>query len=75
MDGIGFYPFESEYPQAAYGAFFARHNDLVTTLGTIKYGKGIIILDSSYWVDYNQTFNDMLFYNLISVSVNELSNN
>ena len=72
MDGIGFYPFESEYPQAAYGAFFARHNDLVTTLGTIKYGKGIIILDSSFWVDYNKAFNDMLFYNLISVSVNEL---
>lgn len=70
MDGIGFYPFESHYPQASYGAYFARHNDLVTTLGIITYGKGKIILDSSFWIDYNQTFNDMLFYNLLTVTIN-----
>lgn len=71
-DALGFYPFRSPYPHAAYGTFFASPDDLVTTLGTISYGKGTIILDPAYWVDYDETFNDMLFYNLITKSVNEL---
>lgn len=71
-DPSGFYPFKANYPQTSYGAFFARHSDLVTTLGTIKYGKGLIILNPSYWIDDNHAFTDMLFYNLISMSINEL---
>jgi beta-galactosidase len=72
-DAMGFYPFRSQYPHAAYGTFFASPGDLVTTLGTIRYGKGTIIIDPSYWVDYNETFNDILFYKLISINVAELN--
>ncbi len=70
-DALGFYPFRSDYPHVVYGTFFAGPNDLVTTLGTISYGKGTIILDPSYWVDYDEVFNDMLFYNLISKTIDE----
>jgi len=73
MDAMGFYPFRSPYPHAAYGTFFASPGDLVTTLGTISYGKGTIIIDPSYWVDYNETFNDILFYRLITKNIAELN--
>ena len=75
MDGIGFYPFESQYPQATSGAYFACHNDLVTTLGIITYDKGKIVLDSSFLIDYTQTFNDILFYNLLLKTTNSVSKN
>ena len=36
-DALGFYPFQSPYPHAAYGTFFASPDELVTTLGTIRF--------------------------------------
>jgi beta-galactosidase len=65
-DPKGFYPFESNYPQQSQGAFFFRPDKFYTLMGTIKYGKGKIILAPSYFVDENQAFNDLLFFKLIT---------
>ena len=66
-DPRGFYPFKSGYRQGAYGAYFARHDTLLVIIGTIDYGKGMIVLDATYPIDEDNVFNDMLFYKLISM--------
>jgi beta-galactosidase len=68
-DPYGFYPFVSNYPQKAYGAWFARPDTLLILLGEINYGKGRIMLTPSYPVDENNAFNDMLFFNLVKSSI------
>jgi beta-galactosidase len=68
-DPHGFYPFTSNYPQKAYGAWFARPDTLLILLGEINYGKGRIMLTPSYPVDENNAFNDMLFFNLVKSSI------
>ena len=80
-DPFGFYPFESEYKMKVYGLYMSRpwlckfpaigfrRNEiqptLTVTLAEIEYGKGKIILNPCYWVDDNNAFTDLLFYNLI----------
>jgi hypothetical protein len=71
-DPFGFYPFISNYPQKAYGAWFARPDTLLVLLGEINYGKGKILLAPSYPVDANEAFNDMIFFNLIKFSIQNL---
>ncbi|MDR0844444.1 MAG: hypothetical protein LBN71_04425 [Tannerella sp.] len=68
-DPNGFYPFESKYPTHVYGTFVARPNHLRVLIGTIDYGKGKIILAPTYPVDDNHPFNDLLFYNMISMKI------
>ncbi len=65
----GFYPFESKYPQTAYGAWMARHDTFLVLLGEIEYGLGKIILAPTYPVDENNAFNDLLFFNIIMSSI------
>jgi len=64
-DPIGFYPFISNYPQKAYGAWFARPNTLLVLIGEIAYGKGKILLTPSYPVNENNAFTDILFFHTI----------
>lgn len=64
-DPHGFYPFISNYPQKAYGAWFARPNTLLVLIGEIAYAKGKILLTPSYPVNENNAINDMLFFNTI----------
>lgn len=64
-DPRGFYPFVSNYPQQAYGAWLARPDTLLVLLGEINFGKGKILLAPSYPVDANEAFNDLLFFNLV----------
>lgn len=71
----GFYPFESNYKLKVYGLYFAHQhkknsrfkesNNTLVTYGEIEYGKGKILLNSSYWVDNNNAFSDLLFFNII----------
>ncbi|ARV16586.1 hypothetical protein [Polaribacter sp. SA4-12] len=61
----GFYPFEANYPQKAYGAWFARPDKLLVLIGEISYGEGKIILHPSYHIDEENAFNDLLFFNII----------
>lgn len=71
----GFYPFRSDYPQRAYGLYFAHQykrnarfteaTNTLVTYGEIQYGKGRILLDTSYWVDEGTAFADLLFFNMI----------
>lgn len=68
-DPIGFYPFEANYPQTAYGAWFARPNTLLVLFGEINYGKGRILLAPSYPVDEGHAFNDLLFYNMVKHAI------
>lgn len=64
-DPVGFAPFESNYEQQSFGAFFFSPDKLLTLIGSIKYGKGKIILAPSYPVDLENAFSDLLFYNMI----------
>lgn len=74
-DPRGFYPFESNYEQKAYGLYFAHsfknnpifkdENNTLVTFGEIKYGKGRILLNTSYWVDQNTAFSDLIFFNML----------
>ena len=67
----GFWPFKTNNPDCktkAYGAFFARPDQLLVLIGEIIYGKGKITLDAAYTVDDNNAFSDMLFYNFINKS-------
>lgn len=71
----GFYPFRSDYKQRAYGIYFAHQykkdtrfndgNNTLVTYGEIEYGKGKILLNTSYWVDENNAFTDLLFFNIL----------
>jgi len=70
-DPYGFWPFESPYPQAAYGAHFARHDKLHVLIGEIVYGSGKILLVPCYPVDSRNAFCDLLFYNFISKTSNK----
>jgi beta-galactosidase len=69
----GFYPFVSNYPQKAYGGWFARPDVVLVLLGEIEFGKGKIILAPSYQVDDDNAFNDMLFFNMITLSAKNSS--
>jgi hypothetical protein len=70
-DPQGFYPFVSNYPQKAYGAWFARPDTLLVLLGEISFGKGKILLAPSYPVEANEAFNDLLFFNLVKSTIYE----
>ena len=71
----GFYPFRSDYKQRAYGLYFAHQfknnpsfkeeKNTLVTYGEIEYGKGHILLNTSYWVDADSAFSDLLFFNMI----------
>ena len=71
----GFYPFSSDHPTNIYGLYFAHQfsrnpnfneeTNLLVTYGEIEFGKGKILLDTSYWVDDNNAFTDLLFFNII----------
>ena len=72
----GFYPFSSDHTTNIYGLYFAHQfsrnsnfsdeTNLLVTYGEIEYGKGKILLDTSYWVDDNNAFTDLLFFNIIN---------
>lgn len=72
----GFYPFSSDYKLKTYGLYFAHQfktnpkfseqTNTLVTYGEIQYGKGRILLNTSYWVDNNNAFCDLLFYNILS---------
>ena len=72
----GFYPFSSDYKLKTYGLYFAHQfktnpkfseqTNTLVTYGEIQYGKGRILLNISYWVDNNNAFCDLLFYNILS---------
>ena len=80
-DPLGFYPFESEHKITAHGLYMCRpwlcrepaigfryaevQPTLTVTLATINYGKGKIILNPCYWVEEDNAFTDLLFYNMI----------
>jgi hypothetical protein len=68
----GFYPFKSDYPTHVYGTYAARPDILRVLIGTIDYGKGKIILVPTYPVDDNHPFNDLLFYNMISMKTDKI---
>jgi len=71
----GFWPFISNYPQRVYGAYFAHHqksdrrfsedNNTLIVIGELDYGKGKILLNSSYLVDENTVFSDLLFFKML----------
>lgn len=44
---------------------YRTHVTLVT-YGEIQYGEDRILLNSSYWVDNNNAFCDLLFYNILN---------
>ncbi len=80
-DPKGFYPFESEYKMNGYGLYMCRpwlckvppigfrraevQPTVAVTLASIEYGEGKIILNPCYWVDEDNAFCDMLFFNLV----------
>ncbi|RPH99389.1 MAG: hypothetical protein EHM72_11125 [Calditrichaeota bacterium] len=64
-DPIGFAPFESNFPQRSFGAFFHNPDTLLTLIGCIDYGMGTILLAPSYPVDLNNAFSDLLFCNMV----------
>jgi hypothetical protein len=61
----------SNYPQKAYGGWFARPDVVLVLFGEIEYGNGKIILAPSYPVDDDNAFNDMLFFNMIKLSAKD----
>ena len=61
----GFYPFASDYSPKVFGTYFARHDNILVLTGTLSYGNGTIILNSTYPVNDTDAFNDLLFYNLL----------
>jgi hypothetical protein len=65
----GFYPFKSKYKTSVQGVYVARPDVLRVLMGAIDYGKGKIILAPSYPVDDNHPFNDLIFYNLLSLKI------
>lgn len=65
----GFYPFHSDYPQRAHGAYFARPDTLLVLSGSIRYGQGDIILNAGYHVDANHALNDLMFFNMITAGL------
>ncbi|MBK5263202.1 MAG: hypothetical protein JJE17_11650 [Peptostreptococcaceae bacterium] len=85
-DPYGFYPFENDSMISVYGMYLSRpwlckepaigfrmlelQPTMTVTLGVIDYGKGKIILNPCYWVDENNAFTDMLFYNIIKKATN-----
>lgn len=72
----GFFPFRSKYKQRAYGLYFAHQykrngnfteaNNTLVTYGELEFGKGRILLNTSYWVDENTAFSDLLFFNMLA---------
>lgn len=69
----GFWPLKAN-PQnsrsKAYGMHMARPDILLITLGELNYGKGKIILNSSYQVNENDPFCDLLFFNMLTMGNN-----
>ncbi len=71
----GFYPFSSKFPLKIHGLYVANHFDrdkrfseetnVLVTYGEITYGKGVILLNAAYWVDEDNVFADLLFYNMV----------
>ena len=64
-----FSPFASQYKTGVYGIYHARPEILRTIIGTVEYGKGLIILHPSLPVDSESPFNDFLFYNLLTAKI------
>jgi hypothetical protein len=65
----GFYPLQSDSKTSVLGAYVARPDILRVLIGTVRYGKGILVLDAAYPVDDNHPFNDLLFYNMVSMKI------
>jgi beta-galactosidase len=78
-DPKGFYPFASRLPMRVYGLYFARprifnasagpneeEQHAAGALGTLRHGRGRILLNAGYPVDENHAFNDMLFYGMLT---------
>lgn len=71
----GFFPFRSNHKQRTYGVYFAHQykrnpnfkteNNTLVTYGEIEYGKGRILFNTSYWVDEENAFTDLLFFNML----------
>jgi hypothetical protein len=64
-----FEPFSSNYKTSVYGVYIARPDVIRTILGAIDYGKGKILLQAAYPVDAAHPFNDLLFYNLLTLEI------
>ena len=72
----GFYPFSSRHPLRLYGVYvanqfernqlFPESKNVLVTYGEISYGRGRILLNSSYWVDEATVFSDLLFFNMLA---------
>ncbi|MCE5331734.1 MAG: carbohydrate-binding protein [Bacteroidales bacterium] len=70
QEQIGFYPLITTNPDCktrAYGAYFARPDKLLILLGEIDYGKGRILLNSSYQIDQKHPLCDMIFFNMLTM--------
>jgi beta-galactosidase len=78
-DPKGFYPFASSLPMRVHGLYVARprifnasagpkeeERTLLVALGTLRHGRGRILLNAGYPVDENHAFNDMLFYGMLT---------
>jgi hypothetical protein len=65
VDPYGFYPFTSEYSPRVYSTYFGRHDKILVFTGMLRYGRGTIILNSTFPVHDSDAFDDSLFYNLI----------
>ncbi|WP_234042070.1 glycoside hydrolase family 2 protein [Persicirhabdus sediminis] len=82
-DPVGFYPFASEHKLGVYGLHMARpwlsdqepkdHDKsmrmptLTVLLGSIEYGKGMILVNPAYHMKADNSFNDMLFFNMLEM--------
>lgn len=66
---LGFYPFESTYQTKIYGLHMANPDDIKFLLANLKYGRGNIILNPGYEVDYNNPFCDLLFFNILKLKI------
>lgn len=75
-DPVGFYPFTSKHKIHTYGLYFAHQykrnenfknkNNVLITYGEIEYGRGRILINTSYWVDNENAFSDLLFFNMLN---------
>ena len=45
---------------------FPESKNVLVTYGEISYGRGRILLNSSYWVDETTVFSDLLFFNMLA---------
>ncbi|MCI0514365.1 hypothetical protein L0128_14205 [candidate division KSB1 bacterium] len=61
---VDFAPSEAIFP-CDHSARFFYPDTLLTLIGGIDYGRGVILLAPFYPVDLNHAFADLFFYNLV----------